>query len=138
LSIFFELPYWEDLKINHLLDPMHIFKNVATTVWEHMMGVRDSLAIRMDLQCCGKMPSAWPVERKNGQVILPRAPWTLTRSEMRDVKEMITTIRTPTGYMRCLRGAFSKQRRKGVEQLAGLKSHDWHKMLQVRNWIASY
>jgi hypothetical protein len=36
------------------------------------------------------MPSAWPVERKNGQVILPRAPWTLTRKEMRDVKEMKT------------------------------------------------
>jgi hypothetical protein len=29
-----------------------------------------------------KMPSAWPVERKNGQVILSRAPWTLTRTEM--------------------------------------------------------
>jgi hypothetical protein len=74
LSIFFELPYKEDLKINHLLDPMHIFKNVATTVWEHLMGIRDSLAIDMDLQCYGKMPSAWPVKRKNGQVIIPRAP----------------------------------------------------------------
>jgi hypothetical protein len=34
------------------------------------------------------MPIAWPVERKNGQVILPRASWTLKRSEMRDVKEI--------------------------------------------------
>jgi hypothetical protein len=26
--VFYELPYWENLKIGHLLDPMHIFKNV--------------------------------------------------------------------------------------------------------------
>ena len=25
-SIFYELPYWEHLKISHLLDPMHILK----------------------------------------------------------------------------------------------------------------
>jgi hypothetical protein len=63
--------------------------------------------------------------------VLPRAKWRLTRSEMRDVQEIINMVRTLTGYMQCLRGAFSKQRRKGMEQLAGLKSHDWHKMLHV-------
>jgi hypothetical protein len=31
--------------VEPVLDPMHIFKNVAMTVWEHLMGVRDSLAI---------------------------------------------------------------------------------------------
>jgi hypothetical protein len=36
--------------------------------------------------------------------------------------------------MRCLRGAFSKQILKGVEQLVGLKFHDWPKMLPVINW----
>ena len=29
-SILFELPCWESLQINHLLDPMHIFKNVES------------------------------------------------------------------------------------------------------------
>jgi hypothetical protein len=28
-SIFYELPYWENLNIGHLLYPMHIFKNVS-------------------------------------------------------------------------------------------------------------
>ena len=27
--IFYELPYWEHLKISHLLDPMHIFNNIS-------------------------------------------------------------------------------------------------------------
>jgi hypothetical protein len=79
LSIFFEFPYWEDLKINHLLDTIDISKNVETMVWDHLMGVQDSLAIRMDLQFCGKIHSAWLVELKNGHVILLKAPWTLMR-----------------------------------------------------------
>jgi hypothetical protein len=108
---------------------MHIFKNVAMTVWDHLMGIRDSLGIRMDLECSGKMHSAWPIERRKGQVTLPRPPWTLTKKECQDMKEVITKFQMPTGYMRCLRGAFSKLRRKGVEQLVGLKMHDWHKML---------
>ena len=28
-SIFYNLPYWEHLKVTHLLDPMHIFKNFS-------------------------------------------------------------------------------------------------------------
>jgi hypothetical protein len=28
ISVFYEIPYWEDLKIAHLIDSMHIFKNV--------------------------------------------------------------------------------------------------------------
>jgi len=30
-STFYELPYWENLKIGHLLDPMHILKNVSSS-----------------------------------------------------------------------------------------------------------
>lgn len=35
LSIFLCLPYWNNLLINHLLDPMHIFKNVSESIWKH-------------------------------------------------------------------------------------------------------
>jgi len=35
-SIFYEIPYWEHLKISHLLDPMHIFKNVSYSLWRHI------------------------------------------------------------------------------------------------------
>jgi hypothetical protein len=34
--IFYELPYWKDLKNAHLLDPMHILKNVAFSLWRHI------------------------------------------------------------------------------------------------------
>ena len=35
-SIFYELPYWKHLKIVHLLDSMHILKNVSSFLWMHL------------------------------------------------------------------------------------------------------
>ena len=45
--IFYNLPYWEHLKIAHLLDPMHIFKNVSSSLWRHIsLKQSDTLAVR--------------------------------------------------------------------------------------------
>ena len=90
---------------------MHIFKNVASSLWEHMIGLKDSIGIRMDLQSINRMEHAWPIEKPNGKVCLPKASWILSASEERDVKRTITSFRTPTGYMRCLKGAFSKSKK---------------------------
>ena len=49
-SIFYDLPYWEHLKIAHLLDPMHIFKNVSSSLWRHISLKKiDTLAVRKAL-----------------------------------------------------------------------------------------
>ena len=129
-SIFFRLPYWTHLKINHLLDPMHIFKNVGSSIWEHVIGKRDNVSVREDLRVAGRMRQAWPRE-EGGHIRLPLAPWIISKKEEKQVKQAITTLRTPTGCMRSLKGAFTTTKKRGVEQLHGLKSHDWHKMLQV-------
>ena len=59
-SIIFGLPYWTQLKINNLLDPMHIFKNVTQQIWDHITSARDNLGVREDLQLSGRLPIAWP------------------------------------------------------------------------------
>ena len=74
---FFLLPHWHLLKINHLLDPMHIFKNVASSLWDHMIGLKDSIGIRMDLQSINMMEHVWPIEKPNGNVCLLKASWIL-------------------------------------------------------------
>ena len=130
-SIFFRLPYWTKLRINHLLDPMHIVKNVASNIWDHMIGKRDCIAIREDLRLIDRLPTTWPSVRENGKVFLPKAPWILTKKEQKRVKDQIASFRTPTGVMHSLKGAFTKTKKKGATQLYGLKTHDWHKMLQV-------
>ena len=130
-SIFFHLPYWTRLKINHLLDPMHIFKNVAQQIWDHITSARDNLGVREDLQLSGRLPLAWPREGQNGKIILPKAPWILNKEEEKRVQTMIKSFCTPTGYMQSLKGAFTKLKHRGSKKLYGLKTHDWHKMLQV-------
>jgi hypothetical protein len=46
-SVFYELPYWEHLKISHLLDPMHILKNVSSTLWRQIsLNKSNKMAIR--------------------------------------------------------------------------------------------
>jgi hypothetical protein len=49
-SIFYELPYWKDLLISHLLDPMHIFKNVPDSISRHISSKeKDTLSLRRDI-----------------------------------------------------------------------------------------
>jgi hypothetical protein len=49
-SIFYELPYKKDLLISHLLDPMHIFKNVPNSIFRHISGKeKDTLSLRRDI-----------------------------------------------------------------------------------------
>ena len=33
LNVFYALPYWGHLLINHILNPMHCFKNVVVSIW---------------------------------------------------------------------------------------------------------
>ena len=131
VNTFSALPYWEELLINHLLDPMHIFKNVAQQIWDHITSARDNVGVRKDLQLSGRLPNTWPKQGENGKFILPKAPWILNKEEEKRVKTVIKSFGTPTGYMRSLKGAFTKSKKRGSEQLYGLKTHDWHKMLQV-------
>ena len=43
LNYVHSLPYWQELLINHLLDPMHTFKNVSQAIWNHINGKRDTI-----------------------------------------------------------------------------------------------
>ena len=67
LSIFYELEYWRHLKICHLLDPMHVFKNYVESLLRHITGQKDSLGARRDLEKCKIKQDICPYE-ENGQV----------------------------------------------------------------------
>ena len=66
--------------ICHLLDPMHIFQNVGSSIWEHVIGKRDNVSIREDLRVAGRMRQAWP-RGEGGHVHLPLAPWIISKKE---------------------------------------------------------
>lgn len=41
------------LLVRHLFDPMHILKNVSSEIMDHVMGVKDGVATRKDLEAAG-------------------------------------------------------------------------------------
>ena len=58
-SIFYDLPYWKHLNISHLLDPMHIFKNVSSSLWWLIsLKQSDTLVVRKDIITLKK--KQWP------------------------------------------------------------------------------
>ena len=79
-------------------------------IWQHICGHKDSYNnSREDLKEVNVMRRYWPWEN----VCLLDAPWILTKEEKSIVKKINETIRTPTGTMHCLKGAFitsSKER----------------------------
>ena len=79
-SIFYELPYWKDLLIAHLLDPMHIFKNVPNSIFQHILGKeKDILSSRRDIAVSRTKfdrKHLWP-NRENETYV--EAPWILKK-----------------------------------------------------------
>ena len=49
---------------------MHIFKNVSQLVWDHIIGKRDSIGCRKDLEKVNRMPHLWIDE--SGKINHPR------------------------------------------------------------------
>ena len=98
-SIFYELSYWKDLLIYHLLDPMHIFKNVLDSIFRHIAGKeKDPLSSRRDIALSHTKfdrKHLWPnrENEKNAE-----APWILKKKELDQLKNVIRSIRTPTRY----------------------------------------
>lgn len=47
---FSNLPYWKELKVTHLLDPIHMFKNELGSLWKHISSTKkDTNASTRDL-----------------------------------------------------------------------------------------
>ena len=74
IYIFYNLPYWEHLKITHLLDTMHLFKNVSSSLWRHIsLKQSDALAIRKDIITSKNKKKHWPrqLESTGSEVVVP-------------------------------------------------------------------
>ena len=61
----------------------------------------------------------------NAKYIYGKAPWRWTNDEFDDIVDTITKIRTPTGY-----GSSFKRKLTVEWKVVGMKTHDWHNLLQ--------
>ena len=104
---------------------MHVEKNIAESVLKFLFGEKDTPESRRDLKEVGARRELWLRPRANRQRFFkPQAPYVFTDAEKKLFMDEVSSIRTPTGYG----SALGKHLKK--EKLNGLKSHDFHCLVQ--------
>ena len=96
-SILNTLPYWGELKIRHLLDPMHIEGNVGKALISHLYGEKKK-NFREACEDFERHHDVWiRLDPVTSAKIKPRAPWTLTKRQKKMFRNRIGQMRFPTG-----------------------------------------
>lgn len=128
-SIFFDLEYWEFLPVRHILDVMHVEKNVCESIIGTLLDVshksKDGLKSRLDLQDMGIRTKLHP-KVGDKKTYLPQSTYTLTKEEKKRFCNLLSVLKVPDGYGSNLRNCVSMEELK----LFGLKSHDYHTLMQ--------
>ncbi|XP_020866153.1 uncharacterized protein LOC110224433 [Arabidopsis lyrata subsp. lyrata] len=127
-SIFFKLPYWEDLPVRHNLDVMHVERNVAASILStvlHCKKSKDGLNARKDLEHLGIRKDLHP-RIQGKRTYLPAAPWSLSKKEKKNLCSRLVDFKGPDGYCSNIAKGVSVDECK----VTGLKSHDYHVLMQ--------
>ena len=113
------------MPVRHVLDVMHIEKNIAESVLKYLFGEKDTADSRRDMEVLGIRRDLWLRPRANRQAFFkPHAPYVFTEAEKKFFLQEVSAICTPTGYG----SALGKHLKKSKFQ--GLKSHDYHCLIQ--------
>ena len=127
------LPDYDDLKIAHLFDTMHITKNVTKTLWKIIDGAHDRDKIEkncVDIERLNHaMKSVIGRSIKYGGLNYNNIPWLLTEQQSNNIKEVIRRIKVTTGFASNINNILTK---KG--DFNGVKTHDWHTFIKVIFW----
>jgi hypothetical protein len=91
--IFFKyLPYWKDLQTCHIIDLMHVTKNVFDIIIGTLLDMpsksKDGLKSRTELVQFELRSELHPILRPNEKYFLPPASYTLTAEEKKDILSM--------------------------------------------------
>ena len=128
-SIFFDLEYWKYLHVRHSLDVMHIEKNVCESIIGTLLNIpgktKDGLNSRLDLLEMGLRCELGP-RFKSKRTYLPPACYTLSKVEKKVFFQTLSQLKVPEGYCSNMRNLVSMEDLK----LYGLKSHDYHTLMQ--------
>ncbi|GKD87021.1 putative transposon, En/Spm-like protein [Tanacetum coccineum] len=121
--------YWRHNSVPHCIDFMHVEKNVCESLVGTLLNVpgktKDGMNARLDLAELGIKPELF-ARQEEDKTTLPPAGYTLTNAEKDIFCETLSNIRVPQGYCSNFSSLVSLKDRK----LIGLKSHDYHMLMQ--------
>ena len=114
----------QDLPVRLLLDVMHCEKNICKYILKTIMGEKDTAAVRLEMQQMGIRPQLWLQEGARNRLYLLDAPYVLSAEDRREFMDTLRSIKTPSCYVSTLHSRISNGK------LRGLKSHDYHILMQ--------
>ena len=128
-SCLWDLPYWPSLKLRHNLDVMHIEKNICEYILGTLLGIpgksKDSINARLDLEDMSIRKSLH-LKRDGDSYSIPHAPYMMDKNQKKTFYEFLKNVKFPDGYASNLTSCITAD---GCN-LAGLKTHDCHIILQ--------
>ena len=112
--------------MRHTVDVMHTEKNIAENLLRTLFGEKDTAKVRMDLQSKNIRPHLWL--RRLGddgtRAYMPNAKYVLSKADREQFLKILKSLKMPRHYCSSLYSKISKGK------LTGLKSHDYHVLLQ--------
>lgn len=126
-----KLKYWRHNEVQHCIDFMHIEKNVGESLVGTLLNVpgktKDGENARLDLKELGIDKPELFVRKDDREItVIPPAGYTLTNAEKDIFCQTLYNMRVPQGYCSNFSSLVSLTDRK----LIGLKSHDYHMLMQ--------
>lgn len=107
---------------------MHVERNVAASLIAtllHCGNSKDGLKARKDLESLGIRKDLHP-KAQGKRTLLPAAPWSLSKSEKHTFCKRLFDFKGPDGYCANISSCISLEECK----VMGLKSHDYHVLMQ--------
>ena len=102
-SIFYELPYWEQLNIFHVLDPIHIVKKCFNFLMEaHIIEKNDTTIVMRDLISSNTKKRHWPRKTSRGEASRSwyfkegDVSWILKKDCLSMAKDVILGVKAPS------------------------------------------
>ncbi|XP_023893695.1 uncharacterized protein LOC112005636 [Quercus suber] len=129
-SIFFTLPYWEDHKLRHNLDVMHIEKNVMDNILDTLLNLKDQTKDNykacLDLADIGIRSKLHLQRKSDDKYTIPPACFHMTSSERDGFLQVLKDVTVPDGYASNISHHMNMKECK----IFGLKSHDNHILMK--------
>ncbi|XP_074337181.1 uncharacterized protein LOC141674358 [Apium graveolens] len=127
-SIFFQLEYWKFLPVRHVLDVMHIGKNICEALLRTFLNIpgkrKDRESVRLDMADMGIRTELRPKTPDKKEKV-PLASWNLSNAEKKVVCSSFLQIKLPDGFCSNIKNLVNMEKLR----LGGMKSHDCHTIL---------
>lgn len=127
-SAFCDLPYWKDL-VRHNLDVMHIEKNITDTIIGSLLGIvgknKNSLAVWLNYVKLNIKDNLHP-RREENRIVWNGTILSLTPEEKTLIYEVLKSAQPPDEFS----SNVSRYIRVTEKKLVGLKSHNYHVIMQ--------